>query len=199
MMARCPFCDAELGPGEDPAGCLTCQGRSLRTNPDWAVAMLEEVSGPIAVWDVRRLLGQAGKHVGPGSLQVWLSADYRTCWAGPSIYGLYRHGLLPGVRDMGSAAVVYLAAADSVLTQDEIYFVLRHVGYRDQSTSMYLALRRMADFGLIDYGYEGWTWAGKPLAPIVGLEDFPDEVDAVFQRAVAQVSMALEERERRLD
>ena len=198
MMTRCPTCKAELGPAEDPAGCLTCQGRRLATNPDRVVAVLEQSDMPLAHWDVKRLL-EANGHgpVNKGSLLVWLSQDARPCWGGPGIYGLYRHGLLPTVRDLGSTAAVFVHATEADITQEEINFLLQHVGYRFQSTSMHLALRRAEADGLIRWNHGGWTKTGRSVGPVLGIRRRAD-VDAVMERATAQARAALAERARRL-
>jgi hypothetical protein len=92
----CPVCSAPLGPAEDPRGCMTCRGVRLWDSQDRIVAMLDAAVGPLAHWDVKRLLeSNGGQPVRKGSLMVWLATDPRTCWGGPGIYGLYRHGLLP--------------------------------------------------------------------------------------------------------
>jgi hypothetical protein len=169
----------------------------LVTNPDRVVAVLEETGMPLAHWDVLRLLKRNGRPVHKGSLLVWLASDARTCWGGPGIYGLYRHGLLPGVRDLGSASAVFLHAAAADLSGEEISFVLQHVGYRFQSTSMYLALRRMEAAGLIKWRYGRWLPSPRSVRPILRLRR-RGEVDMVLQRAADQTAAALAERERRL-
>lgn len=197
MITDCSHCGAELGPAEDPRGCLTCRGVRLVTNPDKVVAVLEEAQAPLAHWDVRRLLeSNGGRRVHPGSLLVWLSNDPRNCWSGRGIYGLYRHGLLPGVRNLGSAAAVLLHAADEELAEDQIRFVLQHVGYRFQSSSIYLALRKVEDEGLLRRNWGTWRPGPRSVRPVLKLWRRGD-VDAVIGRAARQVVDALTEMERR--
>jgi hypothetical protein len=193
MTRHCPHCHAELGLSEDPAGCLTCRRVPLVSNPDRVIAILERADTPLAHWDVKRLLDQNGRRTKKGSLMVWLSTDLRACWGGPGIYGLYRHGLLPGVRDLGSAAAVFIHAADEPMTQDEARGILQHVGYRFQSTTIYLALRRVEDEGLLQRDVAGW-WGPtrRSMGPVLGLHH-REETDAVLHRAARQARRALAE------
>ena len=191
MIGHCPRCGAELGPAEDPRGCLTCRGIRPSSNRDRVVAVLETSDVPLAYWDVQRML--AGNGDGPvheGTLLVWRSADDRTCWGGPGIYGLYRHGLIPGIRDLGAAASVFIHAAETYLSQDEARFVLQHVGYRFQSTSIYLALRRVEDEGLLERKWGRWGPGRRSMGPVMGLRHRVD-VDTVIARAARQADDAL--------
>lgn len=139
----CPACGAPLGPGEDPQGCLACRQLPVRTIGDRAVTVLETACDPLAKHDVKRIMDRASTvPVHPGSLQVILSADYRVCWAGPGTYGLYRHGLAPGVRTLGDLADVHLHLSSQTLNYDELHWVLKLMGYRFQATSLYQAVLR---------------------------------------------------------
>lgn len=196
MISQCPYCDALLGPAEDSRGCLTCTGVELATNLDRVTAALEKAGTPVAHWDVHRLMEHDGSHVHPGSVQVWLSSEPRACWAGPGLYGLYRHGLLPGLRDLGALAAVFLLATELALSHDEIYFVLRHAGYRFQITSLNAALARAAGQGLVCW-YGTWRASSFDAASLLGLNSAEDAA-AVVARAQSQAAAALLERERRL-
>lgn len=198
MISRCPHCRAELGPAENRRGCLICRAARLTTNPDRVVAVLEESRSPLAYWDVKRLLeAQDGRRVHQGSLLVWLSADQRACWGGPGIYGLYRHGLLPFVRDLGAVAAVFLHSLGRGVSQDEVSFVLRSAGYRFQSTSIYLALRRVEDAGLVSRRWGRWGPTDASIETVVGVLHRSD-IDSVVQRAATQAQEALAELQRRL-
>ena len=63
----------------------------------WASRLLEESDQPLAYWDIERLLRASGHEVWEPSLKATLGADRTFCWAGRGIYGLFRHGFLPGV------------------------------------------------------------------------------------------------------
>lgn len=144
MSARCPRCDAELGPHEDPRGCVTCQGLPLGAVATRAVAVLETVVTPLRYWDIKRMMeADGGFEVWEQTLKTHLPSDWRTCWAGPGYYGLYRHGLLPGVRDLASAGSVFLHASDRTLTLAELNFIMRtKLGYSFQEGSLRSALNR---------------------------------------------------------
>ena len=145
---------------------------------------------PLAYWDVKRLLDEAGHPVNEGSVQVWLSADIRTCWGGPGIYGLYRHGLLPGVRVLGYAAAVYIHAIEQPLTQEEARFVLQFAGYRFQSSSIHQSLCRAERSGLLTRGWDAWSPTRHSMGPWLGLRHRED-TDAVMKRAAVQAFKAL--------
>jgi hypothetical protein len=190
-------CSAPLGPAEDSRGCLTCRGIPVWDSRDRIVAVLETANGPLAYWDVKRLLeSNGGRPVRKASLMTWLATDSRTCWGGPGIYGLYRHGLLPGVRDTGSTAAVFIHAADVAVSQEQARFLLQHVGYRFLSTSIYLALRRAENTGLLTQQRGLWMPMHRSMGPVLRLWRRED-VDAVLERAAGQASNALEAWEER--
>lgn len=105
---------------------MSCQdGKELR-NSDAIVAVLEGADGPLAPWDIER---EARARFGRSLWWDYVSYDERLCWAGPRLWGLYRHGLLPGVRTVSKAAAIYIHAAGPIETK-VLYFVMRRVGYR---------------------------------------------------------------------
>lgn len=116
MIPKCPICGVELGPWEDADGCLSCRGRRPWSIADRAVTILEQVDHPLPYWDIRRLMEANGaRRVYEASLKSQLATDRRMCWAGRGNYGLFRHGLIPWVRDLSRAGGVYLHAADGEL------------------------------------------------------------------------------------
>lgn len=192
MTGTCPVCSADLGPTEDPRGCFTCLGRRLWNSQDRIVAVLERARGPLAYWDVKRLLEREDrKPVNTRSLVSSLAADTRTCWGGPGIYGLYRHGLLPTVRDMGCVAAVFIHAADVPMSQEQARFLLRFVGYRFRSTSINQALRRVEGAGLLKRRWGLWLPTSRSMRPLLRLWR-SDDVKAVMNRAADQAGNALE-------
>jgi hypothetical protein len=103
---------------------------------------------PIKVHDIVRLV--SGKYTGNPrySINVALSYDDRFCWGGRALYGLARHGLIPGVRSLAEAAYAVLLAAPRELHVEEIDFVLEQFNYRFNSDSLAHHLR----------GYTGNRW-----------------------------------------
>src|SRR5438132_331841 len=113
MIRKCGGCRAKLGPWEGEV-CLTCcHTRSpwSWTIADLGVLVLERETDPITAYDIRRMIiRNYQRDVMPGSLAVGLSVDRRFCWAGKSIYGLVRHRLLPGPRNLTDLGKFFLAA-----------------------------------------------------------------------------------------
>lgn len=133
----------------------------------------------------------------PQSILVWLSQDTRTCWAGRGIYGLYRHGLLPGARDLGSIAAVFAAAINRPMLDRELAFVLRWVGYRFQPDSMYLALLRSEERGYLVLRHGGWAPSGRSVRGLLRVTK-ADSVARIVERARVQAEEAMRDREHRL-
>src|SRR5437763_790439 len=102
----CPSCDslASLATRHRSCGGTrrdTCDGSGRLTNAELIVAVLERSSVPLATWDiVREVRSRYACKI--NSLNA--AADLRLCWAGRGIWGLYRHGLLPGVRTASRVA-----------------------------------------------------------------------------------------------
>ncbi len=213
-MRRCHRCKAELGPWEDDE-CRNCSGAHNAAIRDRAISVLETADHPLAWWDVKRHLDRELRSapVRPSTASQVLADDLRACWAGKGVYGLYRHGLLPGARDLGRVASVYIHASDAALTIDEVRFVLRHVGYRFSANSLEPALWRVSDLGIFKVG-QAWQPDGTLAYVFEGRRDSADRqraaaramrfprrtgaFHAVADRAVRQAGAALEERKRRL-
>jgi len=203
-MSRCPHCGADLAPSEGRS-CLGCSERTLRSVADRAVRALESAPHPLAHWDIKRLIDQDGRgEVNEGTLKVQLAGDPRTCWAGPGVYGLYRHGLLPGIRDLGrvGATIVYLA--QEPLDLPVLAFTMRAMGYRFHEGSLRGAMRRASSLGLLDQlGASWWTpvsrspAADRAAGRCLGLRR-GKALEAVLNRAEGHVARAAEERRRRL-
>ena len=59
---------------------------------DLALQVLEAESGPISIYDVcRGITREFGHEPNQKSIAVNLASDFRFCWAGRGLYGLYRH------------------------------------------------------------------------------------------------------------
>jgi hypothetical protein len=145
-----------------------------------------------------------GRNVYESSLKTQLAADRRFCWAGRGVYGLFRHGLLPGVRDLARVGGIYLHVADRRLTLTELDFILKSVGYRYRELSLYNALWRGIGLGIYrNESAESWSGSRdsvlqqREAARSMGIRRGP-AFKAIVERAVEQVEEALIERERRL-
>lgn len=200
-MRTCPGCGAELGPGERRAGCLTCTGRRGGGIAARAVMILEGVDHPLPYWDIHRLMQADGApRVHEASLKSQLATDKRFCWAGRGSYGLFRHGLLPSVRDLSRVGGIYLHAADAELNLVELTFVMRHAGYRFRDISLRHALWRGVDLGIY-WGtdvssWRGYRHGGAAAARALGLRRGP-LFYAIVERTTTQVEGGLRELRRR--
>ncbi len=81
-----------------------------------------------------------GKNIPRESLTASLSSDLRFCWAGKGLYGLYRHKLIPGPRNLAGIAGFFLYAYGP-LTVQQLSFVMKYVGYRYQDQSLANSLK----------------------------------------------------------
>jgi hypothetical protein len=114
---------------------------------DAAVYVLEGAPVPLSGHDiVRQIRLQTGREVERPTLNVALSSDRRACWGGQGVYGLYRHGLIPGPRTLASVAQVLLLAAEEEFHISELAFVMDHMGYVFTRGSLQSALYREAKF-----------------------------------------------------
>ena len=144
MIRACNVCGAELGPWE-ASSCISC-GHSAQsfygmTNSDAGVMILEREDTPVTVYDIQRgIHREFGRIVHRESLTTSLSGDLRLCWAGRGLYGLYRHKLIPGPRNLAGIAAFFLYSHGSPLTIQQLSFVMKHVGYRYQDQSLRNAL-----------------------------------------------------------
>lgn len=196
-MAKCRGCGAEIGPTESP-DCPTHRrnrGQSL-TNGDMAVFALEMSDRPISLYDIRRTFqrefGWTPSHL---SLNATVAQDRRCCWAGRGIYSLWRHGLVPGPRRLRDVVRVVLYAHGSPLTQEELTFTLRHLGYRFQPASLHHVLAQEPEIVEPCWHYYEVN-ESEALGRELGLT--PAVFDAVTQRAMHRTRVALKEREQRL-
>jgi hypothetical protein len=183
---------------------LKCQSVSSRTIAERALRVLEEADQALPYWDIGRLLRASGCDIYEPSLKTQLATDRRFCWAGRGIYGLFRHGFLPSVRDLARVGGTYLHAAGRPLTVTELDFILKFVGYRYQELSLRNALWRGAGLGIYrSESAESWSAARdsksgqREVARAMGMRRGPIFREIV-ERTTAQVEEALCERERRL-
>ena len=151
---RCTKCRAVLGPWESRR-CVSCDAtrqRARLTTHDAIVWVLEQEERPIGEYDVRRSLRREfdWNFV---SVAPYLSNDPRLCWAGRGLYGLHRHGPIPGPRNLAGVGKFLLYALGDSLTVEELSFIMKFLGYRFQETSLAQALRW-------ERSVEGW-WTFK--------------------------------------
>jgi hypothetical protein len=160
-MTKCRKCQAQLSAwevrramqlGAAPCWCGGLPPRISRTLANLAYAELcnTALAKPVMVHDVIRFVGD--KYTGDPrySISVALSKDKRFCWGGRSLYGLARHGLIPGARSLAEAAYAVLLAAPRKLYVEEVDFVLEQLNYRFNSDSLNHHLR--------SYTYNRWNF-----------------------------------------
>jgi hypothetical protein len=142
-MPSCPRCRQPLSAWEAGA-CLTCFQRTPAgrvTTADAAVRVLEREERPIRIYDIARAMERdLDVSVALASVQVALSRDPRVCWGGKGIYGLFRHGLIPGPRNLAGVALFLLLASEASVPVERLAFVMKWRGYRFQDNSLQIAL-----------------------------------------------------------
>ncbi|MFD2688626.1 hypothetical protein ACFS5L_27865 [Streptomyces phyllanthi] len=100
------------------------------------------VPSPLHVRDFVRLAHRDyGRKIGTASANAVLSPDRRFCWAGQGTYALYRHGLLPGPRNLEGASRLVLLAVSEPMTVDALDYCLKQLGYRYNVASLKNAVR----------------------------------------------------------
>jgi hypothetical protein len=145
MIRKCSQCCDELGPWEGRL-CLGCQNRG----PNWkwsasdlAVLVLEREPAPLTPYDICRVvLRDYQRDIPESMLNFDLAQDKRFCWAGQSIYGLFRHGLVAGPRNLGETGCFFMAAFAQALDIDCFAFALKSAGYRFQTQSLRAAMKK---------------------------------------------------------
>ena len=97
-----------------------------------------------------------GINVSQATVQVSISSDRRFCWAGKGLYGLYRHGLIPGPRSLAGIARVFLYS-HGPLRHASLEFAMKYAGYRFQYVSLNSALNHDPDVFWFNAD-GGWYW-----------------------------------------
>ena len=96
-----------------------------------AVRVLERANGPLSVYDISRGIRRDLNLDVASHRSMWLW--HRTVGsAGPDedLYGLYRHGLFPGPRNLTGVARLFLYASECPLSVDALRFAMQQAGYR---------------------------------------------------------------------
>ena len=151
-MTLCPRCHAELSDWEvqeaawlNSAPCW-CSGvpfdiRPTLANVAYAKLCDGELRQPVKTHDVARFVTPDYRGDPRYSISSALSQGMRFCWGGRALYGLARHGLVPGVRSLPEAAYAILIAAPRELHIEEVDFVLEQFSYRFNKDSLLHHLR----------------------------------------------------------
>lgn len=151
----------------------------------------------LAEVDFSRVMSQA-------TANATIAPSPQFCWAGKGLYGLLRHGPLPGPRNLEEAARLLLTAYESSLTLEAIEFCLKKLSYRFTSASLYNAISRSStiEWSLLDGRFrvppeterEDHLLRDIPVLP----HKDRDQWAAVKDFIAAGVETALEERAARL-
>ena len=149
MDRKCSICSADLGPWEG-VSCISCALRIRWTGhltiAERALWVLEAESGPISVYDVwRGIKREFGGDPGENSIGARLATDLRFCWVGRGMYGLYRHRVLPGPRNLAGVAKFLLYAVGTTVNASILAFLMGFMGYRFHQQSLINALARDPD------------------------------------------------------
>lgn len=202
MSSTCPNCDSLLGPDEAAEGCVSCRGSRLDI-ADHLIAVLEVSRTPLPWWDVARMAHRTLGWTATEALVLnTLRTDDRACWAGRARYGMARHGLVPRVRDLGSAAGIHIHVADRSLSTAQVDYTLRRKGYRFSLGSLYPALDRAFRDGMVGRPYYGWsgsrasTFQRSAVISATGLRGAP--LDEVLDTLADSVAFWLDEWNRRI-
>ena len=150
-MMRCPRCGANVSDWEvrsaDQLGASICWCTGLPpgvpdtlANVAYAELCQTDLKQPVKAHDVARFVSSK-RLASSNSINVLLSQDRRFCWAGSGLYGLTRHGLIPGARSLAEAAYAILLAAPRELYVEEVDFALEQFNYRFNSESLVHHLR----------------------------------------------------------
>ncbi|MFE3760642.1 hypothetical protein ACFXPI_02600 [Streptomyces sp. NPDC059104] len=198
----CRHCSAELAAWErSRCGCGGPLGGS-QAETLYAVAC--SLGGPVHVRDLVRLAWHDHGHaIAETSAKVAVASDRRFCWSGAGVYALYRHGPLPGPRNLEHAGRVVLTTAGGPLTVDALDYCLKALGYRYNPASLRNAVRQSRRITLLPDG-RWWHPAGEeaertllrevPVVPRRGFREWVELRDAL----AVKVATALSEREARL-
>lgn len=198
----CEVCGASMSPWEGRS-CLTCKPHKPRwySNSDAAVFLLEKERHAVTTYDVERgMRREFGWNVPKASIAAALSMDPRCCWAGRGMYGLYRHGLFSGPRNLAGVATIFLYSHGQPMQTEVLGFAMQYAGYRFQQASLRNALRYATDIA-----WEPWRgWVVRPRkaarARLRQLRFSPSfrGVDYAAQICSARIQAALLEYQRRL-
>lgn len=197
----CVDCGAQLSLWEHRCACRSPLTGSV-TGIFYSVAC--SMTAPIRISDYVRLADAVyGRSIQRPTANVYLAGDHRLCWAGQGLYGLLRHGPLPGPRSLAQVARLVLAASDEGLTLDGLHYCLTQLGYRYNRGSLYGAVTRTTEIRYDNRGF--YTHPGDESAwrrllrdiPVIPPAHLGPATRAAFaDRLATQVAAALETRAR---
>jgi hypothetical protein len=147
---RCGRCRKIMGPWEGKR-CISCdptRDKGKLSTYDAITWILEQEDRPISEYDARRALRREFDWDFT-SVAPYLSNDPRFCWAGRGVFGLHRHGPIPGPRNLAGVGTFVLYSHRDDLHLEELAFVMKWLGYRFQEPSLAQALRS-------EPSVEGW-------------------------------------------
>lgn len=199
---KCPKCKAVLSEWE-PDVC-SCDGPARRTNGEVLYAVACDATTPLRTADFVRVAEQ--RFDTPMSLATataMMAPDPRFCWAGSGLYGLYRHGPLPGPRNLEEAARLVLVTAGRPLHREVVEYCLKQLGYRFSSASLRNAVRRSASISWSRLG--DWDHPTSEAAQLALRGEIPvvpprrrAAWEAIRRRTASQVQHSIRDREKRL-
>jgi hypothetical protein len=155
-VTTCCRCGAELSGweirkatnlGVAPCWCAGVPRGLSHTLSNVAYATLCDpaLTQPVKTHDVIRLVAAHYRGDPRYSMNAALSQGKQFCWGGRALYGLARHGLVPGARSLAEAAYAVAVAAPRALHGEEIDFVLEQFNYRFNADSLLHHLRGYTD------------------------------------------------------
>ncbi|MER7341451.1 hypothetical protein ABT403_26915 [Streptomyces sp. NPDC000075] len=126
-------------------GRCACAGPLGTRQAEFLYAVACTLPAPAHVRDLVRLAHHDhGQVIAEASAKVAVAADRRFCWSGSGIYGLYRHGPLPGPRNLEHVGRLVLATTGEPLTAAALEYCLKASGYRYNPASLKNALHQSA-------------------------------------------------------
>ena len=212
IFGGCTQCQAPLGPWEAQRCVSHRTDFSSEPITGLAAAALEQSEQPLPVHDVARIIKRDfGVVLRRGSLTSIMGAERWFCWAGKGVYGLYRHGLLPGPRTLAGVACFLLASQERPVHFDRLSFLMKWAGYRFQYQSLASALwNHELTTGLYDSGapsVTGVTYRFGVSDPVAvqewllyeGTADTPEHYQDLLSVWRSRMRDADRERRRRLE
>ena len=201
-MHACGICGALVSPWECST-CLSCTVQKPRwlSNADAAVFVLEKERHPVTTYDVvRGIRREFGWTIPMGSMTGAMSSDRRFCWAGRSTYGLYRHGVFPGPRNLSGVAKLFLYSHRGPMRTEILAFAMQYAGYRFQQASLDSALRYDPNVRRTDW--RDWVVGRSEEARAhlwqLGVSPTVKGVDEMAKKCCAILDQAIWEYRRRL-